>query len=334
MYSEIPPANGLIIHPGAVGDCLLALPLAEYMKKTLNLHRLDFVGRMEYIGFYPGRTCIDRIRSLESIQMHRLFQDESSFVLEDKDRLQVIFEGYEQIVSFLGYGHPYFENNLLFTVHSTHSAEVTLLPLAPGKDDRRHVSEFYLESFCRQAQLEAAPFEPLETIRPLPSDFSAGQDLLDRLNINAQQPLVVIQPGSGSVQKSWSLQNFVQTATNLKKEGVQVAFLLGPADLDIFSPDVLIALTRQWPVLSELSLTEVLQVLTQMDVFLGNDSGIGHLAAALGKPTIVVFGPASDPAHYRPLGKRVTVLQPDPESFAEPAAAESARTTAEVIKHL
>lgn len=325
MYSQLPPANGVIIHPGAVGDCLLMLPLAAYMKQSMNLERLDFIGRMEYIEFYPGRTCVDRVRSLESIQMHRFFEDEASFVLEDKDRLQTAFESYEQIVSFLGHGHPHFENNLLFCVHSTHSAEVTLLPLSPAKDDPMHVSEFYLSAFAREHGLDQPMLEPSQTVTPFPSDFAAGQDLLEQAGIDTDKTIAIIQPGSGSTEKCWHLDNFLQVADALKSEGLEPAFVIGPVEQERFDADTLKRLRDNRPVLSQISLTQVLQVLTQAELFLGNDSGISHLSAAMGKKTVALFGPAGRPDNYRPLGANVTVLHPDAQSFAQasPEAAEN-----------
>ena len=63
--------RGVVITPGAVGDCLLMLPLAKVMKESLQLGGIDFIGHTEYIDFYPGRTCVDGIRSIESIERFR-----------------------------------------------------------------------------------------------------------------------------------------------------------------------------------------------------------------------------------------------------------------------
>jgi ADP-heptose:LPS heptosyltransferase len=324
MFADIPPANGVIIHPGAVGDCLLTLPLAAYMKDSLNLRRLDFIGRMEAIEFYPGRTCIDRVRSLDSMPLHRLFAEASSFVLEDKDRLAAALEDYEQIISFLGHGHPHFENNLLFCVHSTHSGEVTMLPLCGSADDKRHVSDLYVELFSQQQRLECPPM-PAQTVFPSASDFAAGRGLLEQADVEPDKPIILIQPGSGSREKCWHLQNFMHAANLLKEQGLEPVFLLGPVEQERLASENLNRLSAAWPVLSNLTLTRVLQVLTQADLYLGNDSGIGHLAAGLGRKTVGLFGPASHVSQYRPKGEHVTVLQPDAISFheADPSAVEA-----------
>lgn len=333
MYQEQRAASGLIIHPGAAGDCLLTLPLAAYMKRMLKLEHIDFMGRMDYIEFYPGRTCVDRVRSLESIQFHRFFEDDATFTLEDHDRLMLAFEGYEQIVSFLGHGHAHFEKNLVFAVNCTHAAEVMTFPLVPPADDGRHVCEFYQARFQREQGLEEPPLSPSQTVWPLGGDWAAGEDLLEQAEIRAGRPLVIIQPGSGAPEKCWHLQNFIELATALKSCRFRPVFLLGPVEQERFGPQDMKALS-EWPLLSGLSLTSVLQVLTQAELYVGNDSGISHLAAAMARPTIALFGPAGNPARYRPLGSHVTVLQPAAESFEKPSAPESEKVIEAVLTRL
>ena len=46
--------RGLIIQPGAVGDCILTLPLAQILKQTLNLGGVDLLGHMDYTGYFPN----------------------------------------------------------------------------------------------------------------------------------------------------------------------------------------------------------------------------------------------------------------------------------------
>jgi heptosyltransferase-3 len=303
----------VILHTGAIGDCLLTLSLAASLKHSHALHRLDFIGPHQYIEFYPGRTCIDTVLSMEGFDLHRLFEDPQSFESSDHDRLADVFRRYEQVVSFLGFDHPVFETNLLFTVHSTHSADVTLIPAKPDANASMHVSDYYWDFFRHEQQLESAFETAQTTISPLPDDHRAGADILQQAGADPEQPVVVIQPGSGSRQKCWHWENFVQTARDLASNGIQPVFLLGPAERERFEQSALQAI-RQFSFLENLSLTRVLQILTQADVFLGNDSGIAHLAAGMGKKTVVLFGP-SNPLHYAPRGENVVIEQLPAETF-------------------
>ena len=324
--------RGVILHSGAIGDCLLTVPLASCLKEACSLDWLDFIGPAEYISFYPGRTCIDAVRPIETVALHRLFEPESDFVLEDNDPLLKLFDHYEQIVSFIGSGHVSFEKNLLFTVHCCRSAEVTLIDAKPAADAKIHVSDFYLESFKQQQQSEHTPRPDAVTIPPLSEDYQAGGDILERVGIDPDRKIVLIHPGSGSRQKCWHWENFLQVASTLKSGGIQPVFLLGPAEQERFE-DAAIQAMRQFHVLENLSLTQVLQVLTQADVFLGNDSGIAHLAAGMSKKTLALFGP-SDPVQYAPRGQNVRILQPSPDSFQHPKPCEQTTMTQTLLKML
>ena len=124
--------RAVIIQPGAIGDCILTLPLAEFMKAELGLGGVDIFGHTEYIGILPGRTCVDGIRSIESAGLHRLFVKAGEFDLADGDPLVNIFAEYAWIVSFLGEPDSDFEQNLIFTANCSHSAEVIVLRMKPS----------------------------------------------------------------------------------------------------------------------------------------------------------------------------------------------------------
>lgn len=307
--------KGLILHPGAIGDCLLALPTASLMKQRLGIEQVDWIGHTEYIEFYPGRSAVDRIRSLESIPLHRLFQKTESFEVQEHDPLVYSFAGYEQVVSFLGHENPDFEQNLLFTVHCSQSAQVLVLP--PDKESYKGpIGRYYLEEVAAENQISLGDWKiPSPLLEPHPGDFSAGREEIQRLGLNPDHSIVLIHPGSGGQAKCWAHENFLHLAQRLKQENYEVIFLLGPAERERFSRKTLGAF-QQFPSLSELSLTQILQVLACSDGYIGNDSGISHLAAALAKPTLAVFGP-TDPAKYAPIGPKVRILSVKEDLFRQ-----------------
>ena len=66
--------RGVILQPGALGDCILTLPLVKMMKEALCLGGVDIIGHSDYIGIFPGRSCVDGVRSLDSADLHKLFE--------------------------------------------------------------------------------------------------------------------------------------------------------------------------------------------------------------------------------------------------------------------
>ena len=103
---------------------------------------------------------------------------------------------------------------------------------------------------------------------------------------------IIVHPGSGSPKKCWPFFNeLLETISN-------AVVLMGPCEK---------AFRTRAPRLDELSLLQVVDELRNCTRFIGNDSGITHLAAYLGCPTIALFGP-TDPRVWGPVGRRVDVL--------------------------
>jgi hypothetical protein len=289
------------------------------MKQSLKLSEVDMVGNTEYIGILPGRTCIDRIRSIESVDMHKLFINAKEFDLADRDALINFFADYSWIVTFLGEPDSDFEQNLIFTANCSHSAEVITVSAKPSKRFKGHISEFYIRQFMRQCGLSIRAVKSRLNevlIRANESDIDMARAQLKEAGIKASEKIVIIQPGSGGRGKCWHVDNFLAVSKKLISEGLQVIFLLGPAELDRLDEARIRDMQAVAGCMTDLSLAEVLGLLSCADAFLGNDSGITHLAAGLGVKTVAVFGP-SNPILYKPAGPAVTILCSDSPDFAE-----------------
>jgi len=325
--------RGVILQPGAIGDSILTLPLAAFMKDVLGLGGVDILGHSEYVGILPGRTCIDGISSIDSIDLHRLFVDTKAFDLKDRDPLINTFSGYAWIVTFLGELGSNFEQNLIFAAHCSHSAEVITLSLNPPKDFSGHLTDFYIQHFISQSGLSLQPRQARPgdcLIKATEVDIARGKELLKETGLEPGKRLVVIQPGSGGPSKCWHLDNFLAVAKELGSEGIDVIFLLGPAELDRFSDATIKNISSVARYLSDLSLAQVLGLLSCADVFVGNDSGITHLAAALGVRTLAVFGP-TNPAVYKPTGPAVTVFVKNTAAFAKKPSVSLQRELLDVL---
>jgi ADP-heptose:LPS heptosyltransferase len=311
--------RAVILQPGALGDCTLTLPLAKLMKQALDLGGVDLVGHAEYVGILPERSCVDGIRSIDSADLHRLFVAPVRFDLADRDPLIHMFADYSWIITFLGEPDSDFEQNLIFTANCSHSAEIISLSLKPPADTRRHVAEFYIEQFAQQSGLSAEQTridEKSALIRVTNADRDCGVELLEQAGVDLSKRLIVMHPGSGGRTKCWHLDNFLDIAKAVRSEEIEVLFLLGPAEMERLRPSEKVQLHGVAKCLAHLSLTEVVGLLSCADAFVGNDSGVTHLAAAMGLRTVALFGP-TDPAVYRPLGPTVTVLRDDTDKFAQ-----------------
>ena len=318
--------RGVILQPGAIGDCILTLPLVEFMKETVCPGGVDIISHTEYTGILPGRSCVDGVRSMDSMCLHRLFAGEGEFDLADGDPLITAFADYTWIVTFLGEENSDFERNLIFTAHCSHSAEVMTLAMKPEAGYHGHISDFYKERFIKESGFDELTTSGLSTeqqnsavgmplIRATAADMKKGKEILAEIGIKPTRKPAVIQPGSGGAEKCWNLDNFVSAAKMLAKEGIETIFLLGPAEIERFSPSAKAKIGTAAKMLTNLTLAEALAVLSCAGGYIGNDSGITHLSGALGIRTVAVFGP-TDAAVYGPIGPAVTVLESGEQDFA------------------
>lgn len=160
--------------------------------------------------------------------------------------------------------------------------EVNCFPGLPPQDWARHASEYYLDCLG---------LLPATTLR---LEFPQVEEVYD----------VIIHPGSGGVYKNWPLEYYLAVAEALDAAGRHVAWCLGPAEADISLP---VSARR----LRFDSLTHLASVLQNAALYLGNDSGITHLAAAASCRVVAIFGP-TDPVIWAPKGDHVQVIQGQP----------------------
>jgi heptosyltransferase III len=125
------------------------------------------------------------------------------------------------------------------------------------------------------------------------------------------RPLAVIHPGAGNEAKRWPVDRWSAMAERLAPT-CQCLLVSGPADAAAAAD---LARRTGLPVASDLELPALAALLAHCDLFLGHDSGVSHLAAAVGAPVIALFGP-TNPAQWAPRGEKVMVLSAGPPGTA------------------
>lgn len=172
--------------------------------------------------------------------------------------------------------------------------DVHCFPGVPPKGWEQHAAHWYARAMGVSVTL------------PVQFDFGPADEGFE----------VVIAPGSGGAAKNWPMENFQRVARQLESEGHHVSWCVGPAETGFSLPQ---------PGIPQQALTDLAPQLARSRLFIGNDSGITHLAAVAGCPTVAIFG-ATDPTVWQPIGPRVSVLQDTP--WPHPDAVLAATTKA------
>lgn len=251
-----------------------------------------------------GLGVVRQGKAFESLSMHEVFADEPA------RRLGAALGRFDMLVSCFAAGDDSAQNRLaeaLLVPTSPARGQgggsppaAAFLPIRPPDDFPRHLIDLWLEVLG-----QPSPSALEYPAWPAPQ---AWRDAAGRLVGPCDgRPLAVIHPGSGGLAKCWPLEGFVGLARWLAdRGGMAVRVVVGPAELERWPPCVLAEL-RPLGLIEQPPLDVLAGLLSLASIYIGNDSGVSHLAAALGTPTVAIFGPSS-PTHFAPLGPRVAVV--------------------------
>jgi ADP-heptose:LPS heptosyltransferase len=179
---------------------------------------------------------------------------------------------------------------------------------AAGVGRKLHTVEHRLTQFYWTG-MPRGPIPPAKVYPQFDAMAAVRQKLAER-GVAPGQPYAVLHPGAAFFTKRWSLEGFAETARWLRAEhGLATVFVLGPGDQEIAS-SLRQRLDSQSVLLDSLPLRELIGLLAPARLFVGNDSGPAHLAAAPGNPVVVIFG-SSDSATWRPWQVAHRVVQND-----------------------
>ena len=301
-------ARILVVRPGALGDVLLTLPALEALHARFPYAAIEVMGNPTVLRLLLGRSVVSGVSSFDAADLGSLFQHGAI----PTPRLQGYLDQFDIVVSY--------------TVEPTHVFAGNLARLARGKvlsinaqpraGARVHISD-YLQWGLQKLGV-AQRHQPSSLILTAEDQRDAEQWWAEQ-GLAAHRVLA-IHPGSGSPAKNWLAPRFAAVARDARRRyGLRVLLLSGSADA-VAVTEVQRALQGcDYTLLQGVSLQRLAGILARCHAYVGNDSGVSHLAAAVGAPTVVVFGP-TDAAVWAPRGPSVRVVQgPAPCAPCDPA---------------
>jgi ADP-heptose:LPS heptosyltransferase len=289
-----PPRKVLIFHAGGIGDLLLALPALRVFRQNFPGSALALMGRPERLLLVAFDLQADSVHSIDRAGM-------AYFYLEG----ETLPSGLSTFFSSFGIALAFGKSNVGILAKNLQKAgvdRVITIPSFPPEGLRIHVSRYLMESLRASGIEGEYPWSPLR----LPEEaMTFAKRFLADFAPKEEDRLLAIHPGSGSPAKNWDPKNFATVAERLS-EWAKILLISGPAQDGVEEVRQAMRKASPW-VADNLSLLHLAAVLKASTAYLGNDSGITHLAASLGLPTVAIFGP-TNPEVWGPNGPGVNIF--------------------------
>ncbi len=277
-----PPELSLVYHMGGLGDFIAALPaIGEWNRHNAGRRRI-LLGKPDTGALSVLQGFFDEVWDSERAEFSRLFSEETAL----SPVLEARIAG---VCSAFVFARP----DAPLAIRLAKRGLSRLIVHAPFPTHRIHICDYHL-SCVAPALASARATAPRLVCGP--AGAQEARALVCDLGNYA-----VIHPGSGSAAKNWPIDRFVKLSFMLKERGLDILWITGPAE-DCAAPGAGQGRTAHSP-----SLSALVHVCASCKLYVGNDSGVSHLAAAAGAPTVVLFGP-SNPKVWLPRGKNVRVV--------------------------
>lgn len=275
------PGPACVIHSGALGDFVLTLSVVQAIRRA-GYAPIQFIGRSNYSALAGPHDGVDRFTSIDAAPWQRLFGDDPGDAIE-----RMVSERCPTLVlDMLG-----ISGAAIGALRSCGVAHVIHVDSRPTPGRTSHIISQWGDSI-RSGGIELDLRAPTIRCTPTPSNDDS----------------IIIHVGSGGIDKCWPIDNWIELARSLRADGFDIEFPLGPAETE--RADLALLRSQLAPIgriVESVSLEVVASRLATARAFCGNDSGLAHLAAALGTPTIAVFG-TTDPRIWGPTGRRVLTI--------------------------
>ncbi|MDQ6626250.1 MAG: glycosyltransferase family 9 protein [Verrucomicrobiota bacterium] len=281
----------LVIRGGAIGDFVLTLPAIHLLRDAFPGATLEILGYKHIIALAENRFYANASRSIEYGALASFFARDGDLPTELAD----YFHSFDLVVSYL------FDPDRVFEGNIARCGVDVFLACSPKVDGSEHAAIQLARSL---EQLELRLATAAARLYPSAADRALSETYL------AAGRVIAIHSGSGSPTKNWPIKKWQELARHLLDSDAAASLLIigGEADAHPLAAMKQTFGSERVRFAEKLALPLLTAALERCALFLGHDSGISHIAAAVDTPCVLLFGP-TDPAVWAPANPRVRVLR-------------------------
>lgn len=297
-----------------VGDSLMTVPALRALRRVLPDANITLATRPGTKGIFSEADFIDDLLIYDRKSAFSVVRQ----IREWRERrfdLALLFQN-----AFEAALIPCFAGVPIRLGYATESRQALLthpLPLPEWRSSRHEVFYYlYLVTALEQLLYESSSIceqQPDASIKISDQRRSEALELLRAHGVSEEESVVAICPGSiNSRAKRWPSEAYATLADQLIDSSRKV-LLIGSRDEIEVSNEVVSRMRNRPTVLTgKTSLDQITAVLSAVDLIVTNDTGPAHIGAALGRPTIVIFGP-TNPLTTRPFSPTAEILRHPPD---------------------
>jgi heptosyltransferase-2 len=289
----------LVIRGGAIGDFILTLPAIAALRRNFPDAYLEVLGYPHIAQLALAGGLVDRVESIGSRALAGFFARNGELAEELVD----YFSEFDLIVSYLYDPDQIFRTN----VGRCTRAQFITGPHRPHERSTIHATQLYLKPLEHLGIFDADPVPRLrmgvDSATPSPPLFR---------NAEANERVLALHPGSGGEHKNWPEAKWAELLQNLINEtSFNLLLVGGEAEgerlqrLGAALPPARVRVAQSRP------LAELAKMLQQCAGFIGHDSGISHLAAAVGLPGLILWGDTTEEIWRPPSERMILIRHPD-----------------------
>ena len=292
----------LVIRGGAIGDFILTLPAMAALRRQFPQAHLEVLGYPHIAQLALAGGWADRVQPIEARGLAGFFARGGTL----EPGLMDYFSEFDLVISYLYDPDEIFKTNICRCL----VGQFIVGAHRPDEADRIHATKVYLKPLERLAIFDADPVPRLNVGQASSLSQTSSRILLNQVGDRQDAcPTLVFHPGSGSEKKNWpeakwaGLIQQVMAATNW-----DLLLVGGEAEGERLQRLAALLPPARCATAQGLPLAELAQRIQSCAAFVGHDSGITHLAAAVGLPCVVLWADTLEEV-WRPQGERLIVLK-------------------------